>query len=315
MAKIQKKKCLDCGKSKSLTEFYMSRSNFSKDNHVDYCKACLTKNLNCEEIETVLNVLRIMDYPFIEEEWNSTFEKYGKDTTFGNYLRKVGLKQWKDKHYSDSIFLSDKEKKVSNIEENIENKNKEKSKELVDLETFWGVGHSENELILFQKKYDLLADDYGANRSSLHQESLQTYCVLKTKYEIALANGDIKEAKELGGLYEKAAQSAKITPKQLTASDLQDGLTTFSQLSLLVEENKDAISILPKMKEKPADKADFILFCYINYIRLLKGLPKAEYSDIWKFYEDRVNEYKDLDFLSDFEEEDEDEEFEGCEVT
>lgn len=308
MAKVIKKKCLGCAKSKSMAEYYNSRSSFSSDGKTDFCKSCLTKNLDYNNVETVLDILRIMDIPFIEETYLKVLEKY-PNTALGNYLRQLnGMRQLIDKHYSDSIFKDDKPKtniKSTSVEEEI------KSEEILEYENFWGEGYKLKDYQLFQKKYNLLADDYGANKSSMHQEALQTYCILKSKQEMALISGNIKEAKEYGTLATKAAEGAKITPKQLTAKDLQDGLTTFSQLSLLVEENKDAISILPKMRETPQDKADFILFCYINYIRKLKGLPKVEYQEIWKFYDDRVNEYKDLNFLSDF---DEDEEFEGVEL-
>jgi len=287
LAKIQKKKCLDCGKSKSLTEFYMSRSNFSKDNHVDYCKTCLTKNLNCEEIETVLNVLRIMDYPFIEEEWNSTFEKYGKDTTFGNYLRKVGLKQWNGKHYSDSIYLSEKDRDIKNIEEDIKDSNKDKI--LNEYGEKWGYGYDLISYKAFEKKLSLLEKDYP-QKSAMHTEALYNYIRLRVKEELCTADGDIKGAKDWGTLAAKAATEGNISPSKIKSGDLENGITAFGELAKALEQSVDIIEHLPKLKERPQDKADIVIWLIVNYVRDILGKEEVSYEEIYKFYDDRVNE-------------------------
>src|SRR5690606_34225780 len=104
--------------------------------------------------------------------------------------------------------------------------------------------------------------------------------------------GDVKDAKDWGALAQKAAQDAKINPSQLSKSDLTDGLDTFGQLVRTVEQAVDIIPILPVFKERPQDKVDFTLLCYINYVRDLKGLPLVEYEEIYKFYEQRKKDYE-----------------------
>jgi hypothetical protein len=126
----------------------------------------------------------------------------------------------------------------------------------------------------------------------MHTEALLTYIRYRCKEEISTAKGDVKEAKAWGELAAKAAQDAKINPSQLSKADLADGLSTFGELVRAVEQAVDIISILPKFKEKPQDKVDFTLWCYINYIRDLKGLPYCDYKDIYAFYEQRKKEYE-----------------------
>lgn len=127
----------------------------------------------------------------------------------------------------------------------------------------------------------------------MHTEALLTYIRYRVKEEIATARDDMKSAKEWGQLAQKAAQDAKINPSQLSKSDLSDGLDTFGQLVRSVEQAVDIIPILPVFKERPQDKVDFTIWCYINYIRDLKGLPLAEYEDIYRFYDERKKEYED----------------------
>ena len=138
----------------------------------------------------------------------------------------------------------------------------------------------------------MLKNNYQ-EKTAMHTEALLTYIRYRVKEELATANNDSKSAKEWGTLAKDAATAAKINPSQLSKSDLTDGLDTFGQLVRSVEQAVDIIPILPKFKERPQDKADFTLFCYVNYIRDLKGLPLVEYSEIYRFYEDRKKEYEE----------------------
>jgi hypothetical protein len=155
----------------------------------------------------------------------------------------------------------------------------------------WGYGYTPEELYAFEKKYLMLKNNYP-EKTSLHTENLYTYIRYRVKEEMATAKGDVKEAKDWGDLASKQAQNAKINVAQLSKSDLSDGLDSFGSLVRAVETAVDAIAILPKFKEKPQDKVDFTLYCYINYVRDLKGLPPCEYKDIYAFYMQRKKEYE-----------------------
>jgi hypothetical protein len=137
----------------------------------------------------------------------------------------------------------------------------------------------------------MLKNNYQ-EKTAMHTEALLTYIRYRVKEEISTAKNDMKSAKEWGQLAQKAAQDAKINPSQLSKSDLSDGLDTFGQLVRTVEQAVDIIPILPKFKEKPQDKPDFTLWCYVNYVRDLKGLPLVPYQDIYKFYDQRKKDYE-----------------------
>lgn len=155
----------------------------------------------------------------------------------------------------------------------------------------WGFGYSDQELIMFEKKFNLLKDNYPL-RTAMHTEALCTYVRYRVKEEMATANGNVGEAQKWGVLAERAAQSAKINPSQLSKADLSGGLNGFGELARAVEQAVDIIPVLPVFKEKPQDKVDETLLHYINYVRRLKNMPDAEYKDVWNFLEERKKEYE-----------------------
>jgi hypothetical protein len=154
----------------------------------------------------------------------------------------------------------------------------------------WGFGYTAEELYRFERKFQMLKNNYP-EKTALHTEALVTYVRYRVKEEIATSRGDVKEAKEWGALASKASQDGKLNISQLSKSDLSDGLDTFGQLVRAVEQAVDIIPILPRFKKKPQDSVDFTIWCYINYIRDMKGLPPAEYEDIYQFYEERKKSY------------------------
>lgn len=144
--------------------------------------------------------------------------------------------------------------------------------------------------IIILKKYKMLRNNY-TEKTAMHTEALLNYIRYRVKEELATASGNVKEAKEWGSLAKEAATAAKINPSQLSKADLTDGLSTFSELSQAVEKEVDIIPILPKFKYRPNDALDFNIWCYVNYIRDLSGLPPCDYEEVYKFYDKRKEDY------------------------
>lgn len=280
------KKCTKCNKDKKLSNFYNSNSKIT-DGKSPICKDCIKEMIDYEDMNSVYSILRTLDIPFILEYWNKALEKSDKDP-FGNYMRMANsLRQFQGLTWDDSIFESKDE--LINIKDS-ENKTQIVSnKELIEK---WG-DYPLEEIKLFEKKYQELRVNYP-ERTAMHTEALKIYVRYRVKEELATQKGAYKEAEAWGKLAKDAATSAKINPSQLSKADLSDGFDTFSQLVRTVEQAVDIIPILPKFKARPQDRADFTLWCYINYVRDLKGLPPAKYEDIYKFYEERKKEYEQM---------------------
>jgi hypothetical protein len=299
-----KKQCEgECKKNLPLINFYNTNSQFSSsDKKLNICKKCVEKMIDYNNMESIYKILQLMDIPFLTQYWTIAKEK-SPDNPWGNYIRMANSKinEFKNKTWKDSVFES----------KNINNQNYIISSRVSDFEItdeiidFFGEGYTSEEYRAMWKKYNTLKNNY-VEKTAMHTEALLNYVRYRVKEEISTAKGLVKDAKDWGQLAKDAATSAKINPSQLSAADLQDGLSTFGQLVRAVEQAIDIIPLLPHFRNKPQDSVDFNLWCYINYIRDLKGLPLASYEDIYAFYDKRKKEYMKNESINIFEKENED---------
>lgn len=313
---VGEKECCNCHKTKKLTEFYMaSNPQTSSDGKmVNVCKACVKHEAINKDgtvnVEKFKQMLMLMDKPFAPSVLDSAINEtkiaiesgVGRQDVVGCYMKNIAnLSQYSKLSFLDSITMLDNGNTyISSAVTTAEKKQKDKEEVYVkqvdgfvvtdDLLDLFGEGYTKNELRLMKTKYDSLKQNYSM-QTNLHQEALATYVRFKVKEELATAAGNVGEADKWNKAAQEAANNAKLTPKQLTQADLQKGVNSFSEMSLAIEQATDVINILPKLKSQPHDSADFIIYCYINYARKLKGLPTVEYKDIYRFYDSKVAEY------------------------
>ena len=214
---------------------------------------------------------------FIHQNSNRTKKEKEEILNRYSYLINQCLQNNKTQHMSKQ----NQNKHYSNID----------SFEVTDnIKDLFGDGYTTVEYKKMYEKYEKLKLNYTL-QTNLHQEALATYVRFKVKEEMATAAGNVDEAKKWYDAAQNAASNGKLTPKQLSAADLQKGVNSFSELTLAIEQATDVINILPKYKTQPHDAPDFNIYCYISYARKLKGLPPIEYKDIYKFYDDKMEEY------------------------
>ena len=287
--------CTGCDKEKQPKDFYKS-FGATTSGLLPFCKeCCYTKSLNGNneiDVEKFKQMLMQINRPYLHDVFVKNVDKYqgNNKRIIGFYFKDLGLKDYRALKYSDSIF--DNEEELVNSEGvSVTPKLDISNHERILLTEKWGFGYSDQELIMFEKKFNLLKDNYPL-KTAMHTEALCTYVRYRVKEEMATANGSVGEAQKWGVLAERAAQSAKINPSQLSKADLSGGLNGFGELARAVEQAVDIIPVLPVFKEKPQDKVDETLLHYINYVRRLKNMPDAEYKDVWHFLEERKKEYE-----------------------
>jgi hypothetical protein len=286
--------CLACGEIKKASEFPASTSVFNAGTgRVQYCRSCCIE-MSCDDngninIEKLKATLQKIDKPFLPDVLQSSYDesKNGGNIThpLQLYLKTISsLPQYKSLGWSASIL-------ETNSYNNTNSTNKSDDFVLTDeiIELF-GAGYNNDEYKAMWRKYKFLQNNYP-DVTNLHVEALTSYVRYAVKEEFAIASGQVGEAEKWGKLKKDAATAAKINPSQLSKADLQGGLNSFSELIKAVEQAVDIIPILPQFKFRPNDALDFIIWCYINYARDLKGIPLCEYKDVYKFYDKRKQEY------------------------
>lgn len=268
------------------------------------------------------NMLRQIDKPYYSNILTSSINQFKrenkdineKDIKFnGKKILQLYMKNIQSLRQLSSDTFSDSEKKgfvttgsyASSLERNndiftnsletnkekkiVKNNNFEITDEIIEK---FGEGYAPSEYKKMDKKYKEMCETYVV-QTSIHREALITYCRFKIKEEEATAKGLVAEAQKWYSAAQQAAESAKLTPKQISKEDLQGGIVNFSDIFKTVEGAKERIQIFPELKYQPKDSADFIIWCYINYERNLNNMPEVPYSDIYKFYDEKKKEYVD----------------------
>ena len=112
--------CEKCRKTMDASNFYISKNTekYAPDGRMNICKKCLTMHVNSWEPTTFIGILKEIDVPYIDTEWNGLLDKYGKDpkkvtgvTILGRYLSKMKLKQFAHLNWSDTERLMEDDKK------------------------------------------------------------------------------------------------------------------------------------------------------------------------------------------------------------
>lgn len=288
---IDKVQCGACAEFKSSRDFFKSYNPLHTTGVLPYCKKCVHRLCHYDDmtinLEKLKEILRQFDRPFLYDLYETSLRS-GKDGV-GMYFKNLTLRQFRSLSWKDSVLEPRRE--VVNPYDDRDLKPVLGALERVDLTEKWGFGYSDEELYSFEKKYQLLKNNYP-EQTAMHTEALLTYIRYRVKEELATAHGDVGAAQKWGDLANKAATNAKINPNQLSKADLSGGLSGFGELIRAVEQAVDIIPVLPKFKAKPQDKVDFTLWCYINYVRRMKNLPDVEYHEIYNFYEQRKKEYE-----------------------
>ena len=252
------------------------------------------------------------EHSYVEDD---KVQYYGKEI-LQRYFRLIAMRQDINKSYEDSEKdnfihptsntpkstkerIAQKYADITDIDEkgNVVDKDNKKIKsdigdfeitdEIVEL---FGDGYSKSEYKKMYEKYEKLKLNYTL-QTNLHQEALATYVRFKVKEETATAEGNVDEAKKWYDAAQNAAANGKLTPKALSAADLQKGMNSVSELIKAVEQTTDVIKILPQFKYRPNDSPDFTIMCFVNYERELNGQPQVPYEEIYSFYDKKKKEY------------------------
>lgn len=294
------------------------------DGRVPMCIECIKKtSYNTEkdeiDIEKFKDVLRTIDKPWIDSVFEAAVAQYNKmygdkftatgerTKIIGFYFKNVQtLRQYSLLNWVQGVEINQKQQSIiengvaTAFQEKYEpNNSNDERYYLEGLDSFkvtdemvnlFGSGYKKSDYKAMWDKYNFLKKSYP-DVTNLHTEALVTYVRFKVKEEQAVAAGNASDADKWSTAARNAADKAKINPSQLSQSDLQGGLNSFSELLMAVEQAVDVIPILPKFKFRPNDAIDFNIWCMINYLRDLEGKTLCSYEDVYKFYDRRKTEY------------------------
>jgi hypothetical protein len=161
----------------------------------------------------------------------------------------------------------------------------------------WGYEFKDSDIYKFENKYADLIKNYEI-KTSAHDEFLRLACVASVRGQECMANNLVDEAKTWMGMFKDLTSAGKLQPQQMSKADLSGGLNNFGEFFKSVEQATGVIEILPEFKKAPKDDADFVIYCLVQYVRRLKGLPDCKYEEIWQFYDEIAKQFDSGDTRS-----------------
>lgn len=291
-----KKMCLKCLKEKNPErDFYKSYSKWHGDGRLPYCKSCLKENLIEDDINSVREILRILDKPYFPEAWERA--KEDQMDTLGAYLKDIAL-NYKHYNYDDSVFIDNKQKI---------NQNENESSNLLDdfvvtkeiIEKWGSSGYTKEDYMKLEKFYEDMKRSYEVETAS-HIDYLKKICKVSLKMEKAIDEGNIDHFKKLSDAYDKLMHSAKFTAVQRSAADRTGGLNTFSEFFDLIERE----GFIPRFHtDEPNDIVDYTINNLKEYTRnLVLGDPNISkmLDEAMKRQDEKENNEADEEDLGDY---------------
>lgn len=265
------KVCSKCKEEKSLKENYYLAANdtIHSDNRLPICKACLESISDFNSVEVFIDVLRQIDRPFIKSDYDDSF---AKRKPFGEYMRRLGMPQHKNKTYLESEFNRELDKhqaktsKEVNKKMNVEDTLKFKITPEVMIK--WGSGYSETELYQLESFFNSMTDA-NSIKTPQHKEQLKLLCKLNLEQNKALSEGRVNDFKNLNTQYNKILENSGFRPIDKKSAGESTGIRTFSQIWEEIE--KDGF-IEPYPYEEKQDIIDKTIMYMGNYTRKLLNM-------------------------------------------
>lgn len=263
--------CCKCNESKSTKEnYYMASDDFvQSDGRVSVCKSCLDKLVDMNDVETLIEVMRRIDRPFIKSTYDASLSA---GNPFGEYMRRLAMPQNRSLTYADSQFDEDLSKfraktskdlnKSLNVEDVIS------FKVTPDLIAKWGSGYSESDLYQLEQFYNDMKNSNDITTPQ-HIESLKLLCKLNLKQNKALDDGDSGTFAKLNTQYNKILQDSGFRPIDKQSGGESSGVRTFSQIWEEIE--RDGF-IEPYPYQEKQDIVDKTIMYMGNYTRKLLNI-------------------------------------------
>lgn len=176
--------CLLCGEQKTAHQLVKHRNDMLSEN-VGFCKTCVKNTVATDDTESVKDMLRILNIPYVNDVWENAIEKES-DNMFGRYLQLIATKK-KFKNFADS----DREKTESVLGD---------FEITDDMIARWGAGKAKDDYYVMEMAYNALRR-IKEPATTLEETRYVQNVMLKTTLDEALRSGDHKAITPLKKTY------------------------------------------------------------------------------------------------------------------
>lgn len=262
------KACSKCEENKQLKSYYLASDKIiHSDGRLSICKTCLDELVDMFVPETLVEVLRKIDRPFIKTEYVASLSMANP---FKEYMRRLAMRHninltYKDSMFDDDDFSKYKVKTINDLNKSYDVEDVVSFKVTPEIIAKWGSGYSETDLFRLEQFYSEMKQSNDITTPQ-HLESLKLLCKLNLKQNNALDSGDSSTFAKLNTQYNKILQDSGFRPIDRQSSGESAGIRTFSQIWEEVE--KEGF-IEPYPYKESQDIVDRTIMYMGNYTRKL----------------------------------------------
>jgi hypothetical protein len=306
-------------REKAESFFFKVDSPLFPDGRINICRDCIREEIDIENLEQVIGFFRQIDKPFYQDEWETAMANKDKKHPIGAYLGKINsLQQYKGKTFNNSDGVNGVGKvdlSSINAPETIEAVNGKTIQYSDDLVTKWGIGYSKLEYLQMEKFFQDMKSTHEIHTPT-HVDMLTQLAYLSVDRNRLRQERDWNNYNKISKTYEDMMKSAGFRPVDRQGIDDATGMKTFSQMFEEVEKRGFRKPPPPKFEE---DIVDAMIIALANYYHRLVGkeilreIPEEIKQQMDDFFKDDLTpvelndeEYEDLDFSVEDEEEEND---------
>lgn len=229
----------ECKRDLSLNNFYNSNSPIFPNGKANICKKCIQDMINIKDMQTVYDVLQILDLPFLYDYWQSA-KRSNEKNPWGSYIRMCNskLNEFSGKRFKDSIFNSEGSTTIEKEDvftfDDIEKNLLQEFRPTKEMLLRWGTKYEAEQYIRLENFYKDMKDK---NKIETPQEEdyLKKLAVISMKMDEELEKGNYSQAKSLGDLFSKYMADSKFRATDKSEADKTGGIRTFSSIYAEVE--------------------------------------------------------------------------------
>lgn len=236
----EKKTCLTCTNEYVASSFYSHRNKLINEKF-GVCKKCAKKEVDLENLNTLLDFLRTMNIPYKKDIWKIANES--DNETVGTYMKNVNsLQQLSKLNYEDSDELEGKSNK-SELGA-IDWKGFEVTEEMY---VRWGREHNKEVYV----QLDSLFTRFGGKECDNTIQETLAENMARTQYTAnkALADGDATTYDKMIKSLSMLMNDANIKPVQIKNAN-EDGVTSLGEWVRILEETEPIDTIHKEFKDE-----------------------------------------------------------------
>lgn len=268
--KTPKLKCEgQCKLEKQETRFYKSDSPLFPSGRINICSTCASKEIDENDIETVIKFLRQIDKPFIESVWNGAV--LHKNNSLGEYMRQINSLSYRGKTFEDSDNMNGmgKTSDIQSAKINVDTIDTVKGvlEYSDDLISKWGIGYKKHEYLQMEKFYVDMKETHEIN-TSIHIDQLKQLAYLSVERDRLRQSGEWGDYERISKTMELMLKSAGFRPIDRKSGAEATGIFSFAQVWAEIE--KEGF-ITPNMVEYDKDDIDYMLLYFVQFTQRLVG--------------------------------------------